>query len=262
MYYIFITGPAGCGKSYLTYAFINWLRDHGLDAISLNLDPAVDWLPYAPDVDIRDYIAVSEVMKKYGLGPNGALIASMDLLINYIDSIKDDVESFRPNYVVVDTPGQLEIFLFRSSGPFIISSLTGDHKNVVLFLIEAPLISQPSMFLSLMVLSLSATLSHRRPQVLVISKSDLLSNEKIDQIKMWLEDPYLFIQNLGNEPKLLNISQYDIGQIIDYSLTIGLRDVVFVSSITGTGFDNLYAIVQRILAGGEDYYTEEPSQVL
>ncbi len=262
MYYIFIIGPAGCGKSYLTHALMNWLEDHGLDAISLNLDPAVDWLPYTPDVDIRDYITVSEVMKKYGLGPNGALIASMDLLVNYLDNIKDDIESFKSNYVVVDTPGQLEIFLFRSSGPFIISSLTGEHKNVVLFLVEAPLISQPGMFLSLMILALSATFLHRKPQVLVISKSDLLSSEKIEQIKMWLEDPYLIVQSLGNELKPLNISQYDLSQIIDYSLTIGLRDAIFVSSITGTGIDDLYAIVQRILAGGEDFYTEEPSQIL
>jgi len=262
MYYIFITGPAGCGKSYLTYALINWLEDHGLDAISLNLDPAVDWLPYTPDVDIRDYITVSEVMKKYGLGPNGALIATMDLLINYLDNIKDDIESFKSNYIVVDTPGQLEIFLFRSSGPFIISSLTEGHKNVVLFLVEASLVSQPGMFLSLMVLALSAILSHRRPQVLVISKSDLLSNEKIEEIKMWLEDPYLITQSLGNELKPLNISQYDLSQIIEYSMSIGLRDAVFVSSITGSGLDDLYAIIQRILAGGEDFYTEEPSQIL
>ncbi|MEM1561081.1 MAG: ATP/GTP-binding protein, partial [Ignisphaera sp.] len=72
MYFIFILGPAGSGKSYLTYSFTNWLIEHGMDIAIVNLDPAVTWLPYTPDVDIRDYITVEEVMRKYNLGPNGA----------------------------------------------------------------------------------------------------------------------------------------------------------------------------------------------
>jgi len=39
-------------------------------------------------------------------------------------------------------------------------------------------------------------------------------------------------------------------------------ELIPVSSITREGFDNLYAIIQRIVAGGEDYYTEEPSPIL
>ncbi|ABM79998.1 hypothetical protein [Hyperthermus butylicus] len=33
----------------------------------------------------------------------------------------------------------------------------------------------------------------------------------------------------------------------------------FVSSVSGYGLDDLYATIQQVLAGGEDFYTEEPS---
>ena len=39
----------------------------------VNLDPAVANLPYEPNIDIRDTVNYKEVMKQYGLGPNGGL---------------------------------------------------------------------------------------------------------------------------------------------------------------------------------------------
>uniref|UniRef100_A0A453I7X2 GPN-loop GTPase n=1 Tax=Aegilops tauschii subsp. strangulata TaxID=200361 RepID=A0A453I7X2_AEGTS len=37
----------------------------------LNLDPAVMTLPFGANIDIRDTVRYKEVMKEYGLGPNG-----------------------------------------------------------------------------------------------------------------------------------------------------------------------------------------------
>ena len=74
MHNIYFIGTAGSGKSSLVSAFQEWMTLQGLDCITVNLDPGVEFMPYEPDVDIRDWVRVGEVMRDYGLGPNGAQI--------------------------------------------------------------------------------------------------------------------------------------------------------------------------------------------
>jgi GTPase SAR1 family protein len=71
-------------------------RDPEISAITLNLDPGSKTMPYVPDIDIRDYIVLDEVMNEYGLGPNGAMILSSDLMVNYLDDIKDEIDEYSP----------------------------------------------------------------------------------------------------------------------------------------------------------------------
>ena len=76
--FVYVLGPAGAGKSSFTAIFSEWLINEGGIALLVNLDPATSYLPYTPDVDIRMYVDARDVMKKYNLGPNGAIIASTD----------------------------------------------------------------------------------------------------------------------------------------------------------------------------------------
>ena len=80
MNYLYFTGTAGSGKSSLVHAYQEWLDNIGLESIIVNLDPGADYLPYNADVDIRDWVNLSEVMEDYSLGPNGAQIAAADLM--------------------------------------------------------------------------------------------------------------------------------------------------------------------------------------
>ena len=75
---IFFVGTAGSGKSTLTHTFQSWMNSLGLDAITVNLDPGVDYLMYTPDIDIREWVSLTEIMKTHNLGPNGAQIACAD----------------------------------------------------------------------------------------------------------------------------------------------------------------------------------------
>ena len=102
MFYIYFIGTAGSGKSTLTYAFQQWTERLGIDAISVNLDPGVDRLLYSPDIDIRDWIVLDEVMDEYGLGPNGAQIACADMLAIKIREIKEIIDKFDADYVLID----------------------------------------------------------------------------------------------------------------------------------------------------------------
>ena len=88
--FVYFIGTAGSGKSTLTYSFQQWMNNRGLDAITVNLDPGAENLPYVPDVDIRDWISLKEIMDSYGLGPNGAQIAAADMLALNIDDFYQD----------------------------------------------------------------------------------------------------------------------------------------------------------------------------
>ena len=91
-------------------------------------DPGALKLPYSPDVDVRNYVDVGDLMEKYGLGPNGALIMAADLIADEIENLTRDIEEAHADIVLVDTPGQMELFAFRASGPYIVDELTKEPK--------------------------------------------------------------------------------------------------------------------------------------
>ncbi len=109
LYFVYLLGTAGSGKSALTKALGEWIEDHEMSACLVNLDPAVKVLPYTPHVDVREYVNYEELLKE-GLGPNGALVKSVDLMVSKAKYIRHEIEECLPNYVIVDTPGQIELF--------------------------------------------------------------------------------------------------------------------------------------------------------
>ena len=139
MHSIFLTGTAGAGKSLLTSVITAGYADRGSDAIAVNLDPGARSLPYSPDVDVRSFIDLNEIMDKYQLGPNGSLIFASDLVATRIVEIEEEIASLSPDYVFFDTPGQIELFAYRSSGPYIVESIRSETKlNLFLFLPSPP----------------------------------------------------------------------------------------------------------------------------
>lgn len=259
-YFVLVLGTAGSGKTSLASMLYTYLTSHDLDAVLVNLDPAVEDLPYEPDVDVRDYVDAREVMRKTGLGPNGALIASIDMLLLNIEEVRDEVWSFRGNYVIVDTPGQMEVFAFRPAGPLVLKALVGDAKTVSLFLVDSTFAQSPSSLFSALLLSASTHARLGYPQVNVLTKIDLLEPGVVQKVVEMLENPDVLAANVAEERSSRLIwEEYEIESIAE-KLTV--FETIPISNVTGEGFDDLYAAIQRIVAGGEDYYTEEPSPKL
>ncbi|MCA1818930.1 MAG: ATP/GTP-binding protein, partial [Halobacteriales archaeon] len=65
---IYFAGTAGAGKSTLVAAYDRWAKQHGISTVVVNLDPGAEKLPYTPDVDIRDWVKIKEIMEEHGLG--------------------------------------------------------------------------------------------------------------------------------------------------------------------------------------------------
>ena len=186
MRFIYFVGTAGSGKSSLIYAFKEWLTLQGLDCVTVNLDPGVENMPYEADVDIRDWVRVSDVMEEYGLGPNGAQIVAADLMAVNAKDLAESIEKFRTNYVLVDTPGQIELFAFRQSSEVIMEEL-GKEDACLLFLADPTLCKSPSGFVSSVMLAATVHFRFNVPFFTVLSKSDLLKQEEQDAIIDWSE---------------------------------------------------------------------------
>src|SRR5208283_4644027 len=98
------------------------------------------------------YVDVGDLMEKYGLGPNGALIMAADLIADEIQNLNRDIEEVHADIVLVDTPGQMELFSFRVSGPYIVDELTREPKALI-YLFDAVFSINPMNYVSNMFLS-------------------------------------------------------------------------------------------------------------
>lgn len=246
---IYITGTAGSGKSLLTSNLLQWYIDHDNFPITINLDPAVSELPYLPDVDIRDHIDINNIMDTYGLGPNGAIIMAHDLISTKIQDIQLEVDELNPDYILIDTPGQIELFAYRSSGNYFISNFQADSK-VTIFIMDGVLVSSPINFVSLSLLSTSINLRLKTSQINVLSKRDLII-DNLENILDWSHSDTTLLEALDKENNQeFSLLSKDVVKIISQN---GLnQDLVAVSNLTMNGLIELYSVLSRILNQGEE----------
>jgi len=245
---IFVTGTAGSGKSMLTSKILEYYQNNGVFASVLNLDPGVESLPYRPDVDVRDYVDIVQIMQQYDLGPNGSMIMANDLIASKIDDIQNEIHGVNPDYLIVDTPGQIELFAYRASGPFFIQNINASEKTNI-FLYDGTMIASPTNFISISLLATSIKLRLGLPTINVMTKTDLIP-DKIDQVLKWSSDPI----SLEEELKTLEGEAYSFATDILRTLNIGefAGDLIPISNLTGEGMVNLQAALSRIINLGEE----------
>ncbi len=247
---LYFVGTAGCGKSTITGAFSEWLQSQGYDSVLVNLDPGAESIPYEPDVDIREWVKLSDIMKEYGLGPNGAQIAAADMLAINAPKVLKVLDEFETDFVLLDTPGQLELFAFRDSSKKIIERF-GREQSAICFLIDPMLGRNPNGFVSSMILSTITSFRLDVPVMNVLSKSDLLSEEEIEKIENWSTDSENLLNVLMDE---VSGSQNQVSiEVLRAMETIGAYGGVgFASSETMYGMEDIYTVLQEISSGGED----------
>lgn len=250
MYFVFIVGMAGSGKSLLTASLQEWLRLTEQNVIALNLDPGAIRLPYSPDVDVRDYISINRLMEDYELGPNGALIMAADLIGDHLEEIKTEVEDTNADIVLVDTPGQIELFAFRESGPFISRMISEDPK-ALLFLLDAPFCKNPLNYVSNMYLAMAVYSRILIPQVYAFTKIDLISKEELNTMLSWSENieelEYAIEMKLGKTSSLIS---KELARAIDRA---GLTfEPIPTSAKENIGLIDLWAEITRTLTQGEE----------
>jgi GTPase SAR1 family protein len=247
----FIIGTAGSGKSLFAAAFSEWLKMSKQDVAVVNLDPGVLKLPYSPDVDIRNYVDVGDLMDKYGLGPNGALILAADLIADQVEKITRDIEEINADMILVDTPGQMELFAFRASGPYIVDELTKEPK-AILYLFDSVFSINPLNYVSNMFLSAAVYNRFFHPQVHLLSKIDLLPKQQTKRIADWSADPRALEDAI--EQELEGTKRLFSRNMMRAINQLGMKFLLIpMSAKTNQGLTNVNTTLERILSGGEKY---------
>ena len=253
MFFTFIVGTAGSGKSLLTSSLEKWLVGSDLSVTVVNLDPGVDSPPYTSDVDIREYVDYGEVMSSFGLGPNGALVASLDMAISHSNDLRDEIIDTDRDYVLVDCPGQMELFAYRNSGPLMVSSLRGDDPALSLYLLDSNIARTPTGYLSSTLLGISISIRFGLPQLNVLSKPDILSEIELEEIVEWGTEIYTLEEALDASDE--GLSREFSRSILEMLRTLDTATgSVPVSAKEMTGIDVLYGEMQRVFSGGDNLY--------
>ena len=129
---------AGSGKTSLIYRLSKKFSQAQENHYIINLDPASQITPYSSNIDIRDTINFRKVMEEYGLGPNGAIITCLNLFVTRFHQIKTLLEIKRScvNYILVDTPGQIEVFMWSASGSIICEAFSSNFPVMLIYTIH------------------------------------------------------------------------------------------------------------------------------
>ena len=125
-----VIGPPGAGKTTYCMGMKEFLTGLGRKVAVVNLDPANDILPYDAAVDISDLIAISDVMDKLKLGPNGGLVYCMEYLEKNVDWLQAQLKALKDQYILFDCPGQVELFTHHNSMRNIVALLQKWNYNV------------------------------------------------------------------------------------------------------------------------------------
>ena len=172
-----------------------------------------------------------------------------DLIATKLDEIQDEVFNLNPDFVVADTPGQIELFIFRASGPYFVSNFQSDNK-INIFTFDGILASStPMNYISIALMATSVRLRLNISQIDVMTKRDLII-DKLQDIMNWssrssLED------SLQNEK---NIEYSILSKDLLHALFKNklMQSPILVSSLTMSGMVNLTATLSRALNLGEE----------
>eukprot|EP00569_Conticribra_weissflogii_P004107 CAMPEP_0171328450 /NCGR_PEP_ID=MMETSP0878-20121228/664_1 /TAXON_ID=67004 /ORGANISM="Thalassiosira weissflogii, Strain CCMP1336" /LENGTH=343 /DNA_ID=CAMNT_0011828303 /DNA_START=21 /DNA_END=1049 /DNA_ORIENTATION=- len=180
----------------------------------INLDPAAKYVPFQSSIDIRDTVDYLEVMRQHKLGPNGAILTCLNLFATKFDQVMSILErrcfgstetdapanpssdSSPPNYILVDTPGQIEAFTWSASGSIATSALATAFPTVLAFVVDTPrCAASVHTFMSNMLYACSMLYRAKLPMVLVWNKTDVVGCEFIRE---WMEDYESFQEALDD----------------------------------------------------------------
>lgn len=261
-------GMAGSGKT----TFMQRLNSHFRSSKKevpyvINLDPAVLKVPYGCNIDIRDSIKYNKVMETYGLGPNGAIVTSLNLFSTKIDQVIKLVESKQDKYehVIVDTPGQIECFVWSASGSIITESFASSFPTVIAYIIDTPRNTNPTTFMSNMLYACSILYKTKLPMIIVFNKTDVA---KEDFAREWMTDFESFQRALMDDQETNEGGGSGYMNSLVNSMSLMLEefysqlDVVGVSSYTGDGFDSFLKAVDDKVVEYDSYYKQERDKIL
>lgn len=244
-------------------------------AYCVNLDPATLHVAYDASIDIRDTIHYKQVMQQHKLGPNGAILTSLNLFATKFDQVmnilerraygriedtptppekvetkegtddEDDEDDEAIDYILVDTPGQIEAFTWSASGSMMSEALASAFPTILCFVIDTPrCAASPNTFMSNMLYACSMLYRTKLPLVICFNKTDVVSHEFCME---WMRDNESFQQALDDAAETSGFYgslTRSLSLVLDEFYT-NFGNACGVSAYTGDGIDEFWTTVQK-----------------
>lgn len=169
--------------------------------------------------------------------------------------------------MILDTPGQIEIFTWSASGAIITDAIASAFPAVVAYVIDTPRTAAPATFMSNMLYACSILYKTRLPFILVFNKTDVQRHEFALE---WMNDFEVFQAALAGhsattdsegEPTYMSSLMNSMSLVLDEfykNLKVGFvtffsfvhfcscsLQAVGVSSLTGDGFKEFIEAVDN-----------------
>jgi GTPase SAR1 family protein len=174
------------------------------------------------------------------------------------------------DYILIDTPGQIEAFTWSASGTIVTSALATTFPTVLAFVVDTPrCAASVHTFMSNMLYACSMLYRARLPMVIVLNKIDIVGCEFV---KEWMEDYESFQEALDDATSSANGGAeggYSDEMLaggggyyssLTRSLSLVLDEFynhlhkVGVSAATGEGVDEFWTVIRDAAAEYEDGY--------
>jgi len=170
------------------------------------------------------------------------------------------------DYILIDTPGQIEAFTWSASGTIVTSALATTFPTVLAFVVDVPrCAASVHTFMSNMLYACSMLYRAKLPMVVVLNKTDVVGCEFV---KEWMED-YESFQEALDDASAAGSNGYSDEMAgggggyyasLTRSLSLVLDEFynhlhnVGVSAATGDGIDDFWEVVQKAAAEYEEGY--------
>ncbi len=246
---VMFVGPAGSGKSTIVARYSEWLRREGYKAYTVNLDPAAEYVPYKPDLDIRGEVDAHRIAVERGLGPNGALVEAMEEIAARVGGIAETIRGADAEYVLVDTPGQMEVFLFRDASWRLVEALEQvGTETYTIFVVDATMVKRPSDYAFISLISTATQLRLGVETAPVLNKVDQAPG--LDIKGDFIRDLGRIARELRREHSLYAEMLRDISRVL-FKYARGV-EVPRISAARGEGIEDLHRLVHEMSCGCGD----------
>ncbi|KAI5132525.1 uncharacterized protein NESG_01106 [Nematocida ausubeli] len=276
---LIVLGMAGSGKSTFCHRLHSWLSGSnpkinsktGLNdkVCGINLDPAVNEVKMPVHYDIRNTIDIDELMQKKQLGPNGAILTALNLFAAHIDVLISQIEELQPEYTIIDTPGQIEMFTTSVSGQIITQCLSGTKGVQVkmVYVVDGEKAQHPQCFISNMLFATSIHYRFKEQLLVAVNKSDIEGAEKI---KKWAGDFESFSEALPEEGTNTPLTQsialwmeefYSNFNLFYISAATGLGKTAFIAEVNRKEEESAKEKTEEIISSTEHTESQDESDL-
>nr|XP_020663941.1 GPN-loop GTPase 1 [Pogona vitticeps] len=193
-------------------------------------------------------------MKQYGLGPNGGIVTSLNLFATRFDQVMKFIEKRQAasQYVLIDTPGQIEVFTWSASGTIITEALASSFPSVVVYVMDTSRSTNPVTFMSNMLYACSILYKTKLPFIVAMNKTDIIDHSFAVE---WMQDFEAFQDALNQEATYVSNLTRSMSLVLDEFYN-SLK-VVGVSAVQGTGLDEFFEHVSKAVDEYEREYRPE-----